>query len=148
MTQILQQLNLTLQSIHLLQRKSESNPHYQYFICNYKINVLYHKIHVVSDVFLTDVRLFFSHSPCWFLDSRDQRAPAWRPARGPCLRHSRGRPPRMPRAPGAFLVASWLAPAVLQKQNTRWWKPTINSFLLLSPQRQTDPLWYTDWSKH
>lgn len=54
-------------------------------------------------------------SPCWFLDSRDQTAPAWRLARGLCRHHSRGIPPRTPLAPGAFLVASWLAPAELQK---------------------------------
>lgn len=58
-----------------------------------------------------------SFSPCWFLDSRDQTAPAWRPARGLCRHHSRGIPPRTPLAPGAFLVASWLAPAELQKHS-------------------------------
>jgi len=66
-------------------------------------------------------------SPCLFPDSQDQRAPAWRPAPGPCRHHSRGRLPRTPLAPGAFPVASWLAPAVLQKHKTRW-KTTNNSF--------------------
>lgn len=66
--------------------------------------------HAVSD----SLRSF---SPCWFLDSRDQTAPAWRLARGLCRHHSRGIPPRTPLAPGAFLVASWLVPAELQKHS-------------------------------
>ena len=78
--------------------------------------------------YMQPVTYFVSPSPCWFPDSLGQRAPAWRPARGLCRRHNRGRPPRTPRAPGAFPVASWLAPAALQNHNTRWWKPASNSF--------------------
>lgn len=78
--------------------------------------------------YMLPVTYFVSLSPCWFPDSLGQRAPAWRPARGLCRRHNRGRPPQTPRAPGAFPAASWLAPAALQKHNTRWWKPASNSF--------------------
>lgn len=67
--------------------------------------------------------LIYFPSPCWFLDSRDQTAPAWRPAHGLCRHRSRGRPPRTLLVPAAFPVSSWLAPVVLQKWNARLWVP-------------------------
>lgn len=126
-TQILQQLNLTLQSIHLLQRKKASSKSNTEQI--WMLETTGSCARAVSD-------FIGSLSPCWFPDSPDQRAPASRPAHGLCRRRSRGIPPRMRLARGAFLVASWLAPVELQKNNTTWWKKKKEPSVINDSQRQ------------
>lgn len=109
-TQILQELDLTLQRIHLLHTKT-----------NVKNRAFLQCINTVTS----------SDLPCWSLDTLGQRAPVWLPVRAPYRHHSRDTLHRKLLDQAASLDASLPEPSALRVKKKQ------TTLMLARPQTAT-----------